>query len=554
MNLIQIQEDLKGMPIQALQAYMNGSNPEVPPFLAAGEMQRRQAMMQREEMRQGAEQGSMPSVKEQLEQTAGLMALQQERSQQAMQQMAQQGMGAPMPATEGTPQPEPQPSPEAGVAGLPVDMGMKSGGIVGYRDGGETGNVATDEDAARQAKEEAEKQLNRPLDPQAEQDRAFFMRIFNRIKRGNQLAGAAIADLGMMIPRSAASAYDMGIVRPMRAAGIDAAPLKPMLTPEGVDPSSMMPFYEKASRGLQPESPDTRPPQEPGLPSVVPRNDMAARRSATRAADVRQAPQIQMPPTPAPRPEPEMEEGLPAAMPEQTPIQRGIESERQIFEAAGLGGLADRRRRMEEQFAADESARRRDALIETLAGGVRGFGGTAAAGVEASRRERAERQAMERQMYGLEEGEGADRYAGIQGMTEDILRPGADRSTETERHMARVQELRSQGKNAEADAYIAALQALKYAPQREAMSPEKIVEMAMRSWDEIQKDPIKAAQTAKTRDEYVRDYVQSFNALASELRGQSRGPAGTSGTAGSGAQSNLNPKALADQIRAQLGR
>jgi ribonuclease HI len=547
MNLIQIQEDLKGMPIQALQAYMNGSNPEVPPFLAAGEMQRRQAMMQREEMRQGAEQGSMPSVKEQLEQTAGLMALQQERSQQAMQQMAQQGMGAPMPATEQTPQPEPQPSPDAGVAGLPVDMGMKAGGIVGYFNGGRTGEEPTEEDAARQAKEEAEKQLNRPLDPQAEQDRAFFMRIFNRIKQENRRAGAAIADVATMVPRGLAGAYDTAVVRPMRAAGIDAGYLSPKLTPEGADPSSMTPFTDVLEGGQ-------RPKPEPGLPAAMPRNDMAARRSATRAADVRQAPQIQMPPTPAPRPEPEMEEGLPAAMPEQTPIQRGIESERQIFEAAGLGSLADRRRRMEEQFAADEPRRRRDALIETLAGGVQGFGGTAAAGVAASRRERAERQAMENQMYGLERGEGKDRYSGIQGMTEDILRPGADRSTETERHMARVQELRSQGKNAEADAYIAALQALKYAPQREAMSPEKIVEMAMRSWDEIQKDPIKAAQTAKTRDEYVRDYVQSFNALASELRGQSRGPAGTSATAGSGAQSNLNPKALADQIRAQLGR
>ena len=90
MNLVQIQEDLKGVPIQALQAYMNGSNPDVPPFLAAGEMQRRQAMMQRQEMKQGAEQGSNPSVKEQLEQAAGLMALQQERSQQAQQQMMQQ--------------------------------------------------------------------------------------------------------------------------------------------------------------------------------------------------------------------------------------------------------------------------------------------------------------------------------------------------------------------------------------------------------------------------------------------------------------------------------
>ena len=36
MNLVQIQERLKDMPAQALMAYANGMNPDVPPYLALG--------------------------------------------------------------------------------------------------------------------------------------------------------------------------------------------------------------------------------------------------------------------------------------------------------------------------------------------------------------------------------------------------------------------------------------------------------------------------------------------------------------------------------------
>ena len=38
MNLIQIQEHLKDMPTQAIMAYANGQNPQVPPYMALGEM------------------------------------------------------------------------------------------------------------------------------------------------------------------------------------------------------------------------------------------------------------------------------------------------------------------------------------------------------------------------------------------------------------------------------------------------------------------------------------------------------------------------------------
>ena len=79
MNLVQIQEHLKGMPIQALMAYANGMNPGVPPYLALGELNRRkqvEQMAQKPEAPQG-------TVKDRIEGEAGLMAL----KKQAMDQM-----------------------------------------------------------------------------------------------------------------------------------------------------------------------------------------------------------------------------------------------------------------------------------------------------------------------------------------------------------------------------------------------------------------------------------------------------------------------------------
>ena len=61
MNLIQIQERLKDLPTQAIMAYANGQNPEVPPYMALGEMNRRKQMEQR------AAQAPDSSVKEKLE-------------------------------------------------------------------------------------------------------------------------------------------------------------------------------------------------------------------------------------------------------------------------------------------------------------------------------------------------------------------------------------------------------------------------------------------------------------------------------------------------------
>jgi len=116
MNLIQIQEHLKDLPAQVIQSYANGANPEVPPYMALAEMQRRQTMEQRAGQQQQAQQGPMPTVKEQIEQSAGLAGLQAKQAQQAQaQQRAPQG--GPIPG--GIPQPQQQPSPEQQGIGTP---------------------------------------------------------------------------------------------------------------------------------------------------------------------------------------------------------------------------------------------------------------------------------------------------------------------------------------------------------------------------------------------------------------------------------------------------
>jgi hypothetical protein len=153
MNLVQINERLKSLPMQVIQQYANGMNPEVPPYLALGELQRRE-LSQKQMANQGGQQGPQPSVKEQVEQKAGLMALQQMQQQQMAQQM-QQPRG-PMPIPPGAPQPEMQPQPEmmarGGLAGIPVRSDMfeyAGGGIIAFQSGGQSLN----ERAARQMEE-----------------------------------------------------------------------------------------------------------------------------------------------------------------------------------------------------------------------------------------------------------------------------------------------------------------------------------------------------------------------------------------------------------------
>ena len=87
MNLVQLNERLKDLPEQVIRQYANGMNPEIPAYVALGELQRRERVAKQMATAQGAAQGPQLSVKEQIEQKAGLMAAQALQQQQMMQQM-----------------------------------------------------------------------------------------------------------------------------------------------------------------------------------------------------------------------------------------------------------------------------------------------------------------------------------------------------------------------------------------------------------------------------------------------------------------------------------
>ena len=83
------------------------------------------------------------------------------------------------------------------------------------------------------------------LSTQAQRDRAAIGGAWNTVKGVSEDAGRAIADVATLVPRGLVGAYDSAVVRPMRAAGMNAAYLSPSLVPDGVDPASMTPFTDQ---------------------------------------------------------------------------------------------------------------------------------------------------------------------------------------------------------------------------------------------------------------------------------------------------------------------
>ena len=136
MNLIEQQSAAKDLPMQYLQQAVNGQNPNLTPWIATAELQRRTTMNQH--MAPQGPQGAQPTVKDQVEQKAGLMATQQ--AQQAQAAQAQQSAAPPGPVPGGIPQPEPQPqdpnqpvmAARGGLMNAPVNFKFAHGGILGY--------------------------------------------------------------------------------------------------------------------------------------------------------------------------------------------------------------------------------------------------------------------------------------------------------------------------------------------------------------------------------------------------------------------------------------
>jgi hypothetical protein len=142
MNLIQTQYHLRDLPNEQVKAFADGKDPAtVPEWLATAEMQRRQRM------ETASSKAPEKSVKERLEETMGLKALQAQRQQMAGQKMGEQAMAMPT-IPENVPQPEDQPEVQEaaagglmrGIAQLPVEMfhqaAYAGGGIVAFEGGG----------------------------------------------------------------------------------------------------------------------------------------------------------------------------------------------------------------------------------------------------------------------------------------------------------------------------------------------------------------------------------------------------------------------------------
>ena len=161
MNLVKAQAIANDLSPQMLKKYADGFDPRIiPPWLAAGTLQSKMDANERLKNMMGGAQGEQPSVKEQIEQRAGLMAANnmQQQQQQAQQQMAMAQRPGPAPA--GIPQPEDQPEAptmmaSGGLASVPVEFAFKPGGIVGYSGGGDTMGTPSlrDQDLAAQAAE-----------------------------------------------------------------------------------------------------------------------------------------------------------------------------------------------------------------------------------------------------------------------------------------------------------------------------------------------------------------------------------------------------------------
>lgn len=177
MNLYKIQERLKEIPIETIISYVNGMNPEVPPYLALAELNRREKY-QREDAEEPNE-----SVKERIENKALDSAVKEMTALQARQQQASQQMQEEMSEpTEQIPPGVPQPkAPEGtrtlasgGITRLPVkDMfNFNGGGIVAFAEGG-TDKKKTNpkqmlpppDDFMKLAKDAIDKEIVMPPDP-----------------------------------------------------------------------------------------------------------------------------------------------------------------------------------------------------------------------------------------------------------------------------------------------------------------------------------------------------------------------------------------------------
>jgi hypothetical protein len=268
MNIVQIQNRVQELPntpqtMQYLNAALNGQVKTIPPYIAAAELQRRESEGMADQLAKGAAQGPQPTVKDQLEEKVGIMAL-------MGQQQPPQRPQIPQPAPA-----EPQPE-AAGIDALPVkdDMfGMAGGGIVAFSNGGASGSWGP-----------------KPLDAEAQAALREAQRTGDRNAMLMTLKklGAAGYDVATLIPRAFMGvAEDVANTRLGRALGVD---FKLPASAYGGDRSSMTPMMDKVRRSEAGAAPAaqaalTSTPDVPSAKDRLSPEDMALRRQPFTASE-----------------------------------------------------------------------------------------------------------------------------------------------------------------------------------------------------------------------------------------------------------------------------
>jgi hypothetical protein len=369
MNLVQINERLKDLPTQVIQQYANGMNPEIPPYLALGELQRRETAQKQMATAQGAAQGPLPSIKEQVEQKAGLMAARGLQQQQMMDQMAQQRVPGPVPA--GMPQPEDQPEAQptmmarGGLARAPVNFNFQTGGIVAFDEGGETDKYETPYDRMnRKNRGELTKEERQKQDA-LEALIAQIPRDTNTVKGGERVSGNELSrnvgNTAMALPGASAARALSG------SAGAGRGVVAGLAALTGND--QVAPSAAPAARPAAPPVSDRRllnqadaalrsAPATPAAPvaDLKALADQQRRQQAPRPAPPAEKPVVQQQQV---QPDPNSMDAMFRAQLNKAPKERTVEEiqaeQRAIREGAGLtepAGLAqlERIRKLQEQY------------------------------------------------------------------------------------------------------------------------------------------------------------------------------------------------------------
>jgi hypothetical protein len=425
MNLVQIIERLKDLPESVIKQYANGMNPEIPAYVALGEMERRERVAQQMATAQGAQQGPQPSIKEQIEQKAGLMAAQGLQQQQLMQQMAQQRVPGPVPAgmPQPTDQPEAQPTMMAargGLARAPVNFNFQHGGIVAFEEGGETDKYETPYDRMNRKNRGEMTKEERQKQDALEALIAQIPRDTNTVQGGERVSGSELSrNVGntvMALPGASAARALSGSAGSGRGV---AAGLAALTGNDEVAPSAA-----PAARPAAPAVSDRRllnqadaalrsAPATPAAPiaDLKALADQQRRQQAPRPAPVAVAPAA--PAAPA-QPDPNSMDAMFRAQLGKAPKERTVEEiqaeQRAIREGAGMtepAGAAQmaRIRKLQEQYEGSKPSGLDDLIrVFGQSGQYKGLSGLAPAYTANADQKRAADLAMAKQINDLMSG------------------------------------------------------------------------------------------------------------------------------------------------------